>query len=150
MQMNSNTLPFREPYVFPPKPEVLNTPKIYIKQLFIGFGIQLFVYSWVFGCLMYVREPKWFCMTVATLTSMLHQTSIGLKMCLSKQPVSQITLLITSVLIAAIHNTVLLGSNNPFEVMLGFILLVGIGIMAIIMVGFLWIMGDETKMFGVW
>lgn len=33
--------------------------------------------------------------------------------------------------------------------MLGFILLYGIGIIAIIMVGFLWIMGDETKMFGV-
>jgi hypothetical protein len=30
--------------------------------------------------------------------------------------------------------------------MLGFILLDGIGIMAIIMIGFLWIMGDETKM----
>lgn len=65
------TLPFRELYVFPPKSEVKTTPKIYTKQLFIGFGIQLLVYSWVFGCLVYTKEPKWECMTVATLTSLL-------------------------------------------------------------------------------
>lgn len=65
------------------------------------------------------------------------------------QPITKPTLLITSLLTAVIYSTVLLESNNPFELMLGFILLYGIGIIAIIMVGFLWIMGDETKMFGV-
>lgn len=70
-------------------------------------------------------------------------------MSLMNQPITKPTLLITSLLTAVIYSTVLLESNNPFELMLGFILLYGIGIIAIIMVGFLWIMGDETKMFGV-
>ncbi len=77
--MNSNTLPFREPYVFPPKPEVLNTPKIYVKQLFIGLGIQFFVFSWVFICLVYTKEARWFCHVVATLTSLLASNFYWMK-----------------------------------------------------------------------
>ena len=59
------TLPFREPYVFPPKKKKPNKTTN-IKHLFIGLGLHLFVYSLIFGSLMYIREPKWLCMFIAS------------------------------------------------------------------------------------
>lgn len=70
---------------------------------------------------------------------------------LEEQPVSWITLLITSVLTTAISNTVYLNSTiESFELVLTCTVLLGGLMIIIVLIGLLWIMGDETKMFGVW
>lgn len=77
--MNNNTLPFRELYVFPQEKKPKTVKKSDTKHLIIGLGLNLIAYTFVFGCLMYTKEPKWFCMTVATLIGQLTSTVYWIK-----------------------------------------------------------------------
>jgi hypothetical protein len=63
--------PYRTSYVFPTKPKPKNLFKTDVKNLFIGLGIQIFVYSLVFGYLVYIKESKYFAMGAASLISMI-------------------------------------------------------------------------------
>ena len=70
---------------------------------------------------------------------------------LEKQPVTQITLLITLALSSCISNVIYLDSTiEPFELLLLASSIMFIGSAIVISCCYLWLMGDKTKMFGIW